>query len=873
MRNPDAACRGATLALMAVLAVSFPGTARSLSAQTQDERAEQDRGGPAAADVHAVRATSPIRLDGHLDEPAWQAAPPIAGLRQVDPVEGAPVSQPTEARIVYDDQAIYVGVRLSDTAQVSTRLGRRDMDLADADWLGVGFDSYHDRRTAFFFDVNPSGVQRDEVKSVTRDGSEVDDNSWDAVWDVATSVDSAGWTAEYRIPFSQLRFSPAEEQVWGVQIERIIGRNHEYSVLSWTPKSERGGIPRYALLRGLRGIEPGKRLEVLPYVVARGDYTDPAGNPFRTGDDYTATGGVDLRYRVTSDLTLNASINPDFGQVEVDPAVVNLGVYETFFQEKRPFFVEGSEIFDFDTGGGGQLFYSRRIGRAPQLSAPTQLADVPDVTTILGAAKLSGKTESGWSLGTMEGLTSRETARYIAPSGDEASFAVEPLSNYLVLRARKDANAGRSAIGGMFTATNRDLATDALRTSLRSSAYAGGVDVRRESSDRSWVFQGSLAVTRVAGSPQSITAVQRASNHFFQRPDADYLGVDSAATSLTGLSTQVSVARQAGRHWQGGLQLGTITPGFEVNDLGYGYRTDRRDFQVTSSWQENQPGSFWRNWVLSGRARFEGNHANQLIANWFTGTAYFRHLNYWAIHLLGSYSLRAHDDRLTRGGPIAWRPANWQGQVYAATDARKPVTFEASAGASGDEFGGWTTTLNGGFGIKTSTRWSLTLSPEIDRGHVVAQYVTTLNDPGYTPTYGRRYVFAPLDQTTFSMETRFNMSFTPKLSLETYVQPFLSSASYGEPTFLTHGNSFDFQSYRGAQSVPDRDFNLRSLRGNAVLRWEWRPGSTLYVAWQQTRQDFAAGVDDFDFRRDRLALFRTAPDNIVVVKVNYWLNP
>ncbi|HWK88772.1 MAG TPA: DUF5916 domain-containing protein, partial [Longimicrobium sp.] len=331
----------------------------------------------------AARATSAIRVDGRLDDAAWAAATPVTSFTQVDPEEGKPASEGTEARILFDDEAIYIGIRFSDRSPVNTRLGRRDMDLSDSDWVGVVLDSYHDHQTAYSFDINPSGVRRDALK--TDNG---DDMSWDAVWSGEAAVDSAGWTAEYRIPFSQLRFNPAAVQTWGVQIERVIGRRNEYAVFSFTPKQERGGIARFGHLQGLRDIRTGRRLEVVPYTVLRADYTDPGLNPFREDGEMSPSVGADVKYRITSDLTLDATINPDFGQVEQDPADVNLTAFETQFAEKRPFFVEGSEIFTFANGylpTGGELFYTRRVGgRASGLGPDTDLADVPTSSRILG---------------------------------------------------------------------------------------------------------------------------------------------------------------------------------------------------------------------------------------------------------------------------------------------------------------------------------------------------------------------------------------------------------------------------------------------------------------------------------------------------------
>jgi len=815
---------------------------------------------------HAVRTTTPIVLDGRLSEGAWASAPVTSSFTQVDPEEGRPASERTDVRVLYDDTYLYVGVRLHDRGAVTARLGRRDMDLGDSDWFGVMIDSYHDRRTAFGFDVNPLGVRRDEVKIIN-----TDDNSWDPVWDVATSVDSGGWTAEYRIPFSQLRFSSAAVQEWGIQFERVIGRRHEYATSTPMPKAEVGGVPKYGLLDGLHDLHPGKRLELLPYVVERANYVDPGLDPFRSNPNYGTSAGLDLVLRASSNLTLNAAINPDFGQVEVDPAVVNLGVYETFFEEKRPLFIEGSDVFDFgaNSTSGGQLFYSRRIGRAPSLAPPSAASDVPDATTILGSAKLSGKV-GRWSIGLLDAVTGRETARYRTAQGADGEFVVEPLANYFVGRARREFRQGQSFVGGVLTGVTRDLSTDAVQATLHRSAFAGGVDFRHEWGHRSWLAFGDVELSRVAGSSSAITATQRRSNHFFQRPDATHLEVDSLATSLSGYSMNAAITRQAGAHWRGMVGGALTSPGYEVNDLGFAVRTDRRDVQGSLTYVENRPGPQLRRWSVSAVGRSEHNYTWQPILTFTTLSANLTTSNYWGLNFALARYFQAIDDRLTRGGPLATRPAWWVYQASASSDVRQPLTLGVGANALDYEYGGWSWSGRTTLGIKTSTRWNLSIAPTVSRLYTPAQFVTAVADPTYAATYGRRYVFAPLHQTSVALETRFNATFSPTLSLETYVQPLLSSQDYGGAQQFVAPQRYDFVPYSG--SVPALDFNLRSLRGNAVLRWEWRRGSTMYIAWQQRRVN-VADVGDFDLARDRRALFGTRPDNIVVVKMNYWLNP
>ena len=814
----------------------------------------------------AVRATDAIRLDGKLDEPAWRSAPVTEVFTQIDPSEGRPASQRTEVRVVYDDYALYVGARLYDTGRVTARLGRRDMPLGDSDWFGLMLDSYHDHRTAFGFDVNPAGVRRDEVKTINQD-----DNSWDAVWDAVTSVDEGGWTVEYRIPFSQLRFSREPVQTWGIQFERVIGRLNEYDVSTFIPKKESCCVPRYGHLEGLRNLTAGKRLELLPYTVARAEYVDPGPNPYRTKQDYFGSAGLDLLYRVASNLTLNATLNPDFGQVEVDPAVVNLGVYETFFEEKRPFFLEGSEIFDFGLGNtsGGQLFYSRRIGRAPTLFPPTALANVPTQTTIIGATKLSGKV-AGWSMGSLAAVTAREETRFRSTNGLDTTMTAEPMSSYFVTRARRELNDGRSLVGGMFTAVHRNLDDDLAKATLRSDALSGGGDFRHEFGNRTWAVRGDAEGSLIRGSAASITRVQTASNHFFQRPDAEHLGVDPNATSLFGYSTGLGVQKQGGEHWRGQVAGALTSPGYEVNDLGFAVRTDRRDAQADIRYVHNTPGKVLRRWQLTNVIRSEHNYANEPILTFAYSALYMQTPTYWTIQPDVQRFFRAYDDRLTRGGPLAVRPGWTTADLVISSDSRKPVTGELGASYTRTEANGWTQFSSLTIGFKSSTWWNLSIGPSLLRALVPAQFVTRVPDAAYTATYGVRYIFAPLRQTELGLETRFNATFTPKLSFESYVQPLISSADYGDAKQLVARKTFDFTPY--AQSVPDLDFNLRSLRGNAVLRWEWREGSTLFVAWQQSRGDLDF-VGDFSFARDRRALVGTRPDNIFLVKINYWLNP
>ncbi|HSJ30485.1 MAG TPA: DUF5916 domain-containing protein [Longimicrobiales bacterium] len=853
--------------------------------------ADSATGHAAAPVATAVAAASTIRVDGVLDESVWQSAPPITEFTQIVPTESAPASEATEVRIAFSGDALYIGARMHDSSPTTSRLGRRDGAMAASDWLTIILDTYHDHRTAFGFEINPSGLRRDQTRS---DSGE--DDSWDPVWEAATSVDAGGWTAEIRIPFSQLRFNPAAEQTWGIQIERQIARTREFAVFSFTPTSQPAGIPRFGHLEGLRQLSTGKRLELLPYTVLRGESVDRGDNPFREDREVGVSVGADMKYRVTSDLTLDVTVNPDFGQVEVDPAQVNLTAIETLFQEKRPFFVEGSEIFNFGAGGGNNVFYSRRIGRSPQVLPPTPQRDVADATRILGAAKLSGRTAAGWSIGVLNALTDREHALFLDADDVEQRSTAEPLSNYFVGRLRRDLHAGRTALGGMLTMVHRDLDSDPLRARLRSAAYTGGFDFNHEWAERTWSLGGFVSGSHVQGSESAILIAQRAPWRYFQRPDADHLELDPSRTSLTGLSTQATLQYRRGRHWRYSVSGGTTTPQYEVNDIGFQYRADRIDGQAGITYIEPRPGKLFRSWHTSGSVRAERNYAFETIMNRVSGSFIFQTLNYWSGNFTLGYNGEALDDRLTRGGPSSRRPPQFQLNAGFNSDSRRRIGGGAGFGYARNTAGGWG--MGGGVGIsvRPAPNWSFTISPNLEQSHTVAQYRGERVDSTATHTFGSRYLFAPLDQTTLSVETRLDVTVTPDLSLQVYAQPFISSADFGAPAELRAPGVYDFLEYgrdigetepvnggtriypqgrTGTAApfvVPNTDFTLRSLRGNAVLRWEYRPGSTIFVAWQQHRTgDDASG--EFDFSRDRSALFDARPDDVLVIKMSYWINP
>lgn len=844
-----------------------------------------------APSTSAARVTSTIRVDGVLDEEGWASATPITEFTQVQPSEGQPASERTEIRILYDDDALYIGARLYDRQQVRSRVGRRDMGMSASDWLTVIIDARHDHLTSFGFEVNPAGVRRDQTRARNPGGPDEDD-SWDPVWEAATTVSDSGWVAELRIPFSQLRFSGAVEQTWGLQVERQIARNQEFSVWAYTPPGQPGGAPRYGHVTNLTRLATGKRLEFMPYVVTKAEYIERFGNPFRSNSEYDFNAGADLKYRVTSSLTLDATVNPDFGQVEVDPAVINLTAFETFFPEKRPFFIEGSEMFRFGDDGSNSVFYSRRIGRQPSLAPPYAIRDVPSESRILGAAKLTGRTAGGWATGVLDAVTRREMARFRDANGVEGETVAEPLTNHFVGRVRRELRGGQTLVGALVGALNRRLENDELSAALRSAAYSGGIDFNHQWSQRTFTLQGFLAGSHVRGEPGVIEATQRLPYHYFQRPDADHLDYDPTLTSLTGFAGSLSLAKQMNRHWWGRARFNTMTPDYEVSDLGFQRRADRMDKEVMVEWVESRPRGIFRQQQAYTQVLVEHNYGGENISNRIFAGAFGQFRSYWSASFNVQTSFAGTvDDRLTRGGPAADRPGFSSFSFEIESDPRARTVFEIGAFVQGGRAGD-VAEIFSEFTLKPAPHWDVSLEPSFSRSNSAAQYLLRLEDPAATNTYGARYVFAEVEQNVFSVNTRVNYTFTPGLSLQIFMQPFLAAGDYGPPKEFARPGAFEFLEYgrdigeiangrvyptgeaSGGPSfeLPAPDFNVRELRGNAVLRWEWRPGSTMYVAWQQTRSDFEP-IGDFDFWRDLRALARTTPDNIFLVKVSYWLNP
>jgi len=912
----------------ALLALASAG---GLGAQVPEGRAGGGRtsgagpaavGGPydhaTAPTARAVRTAESISIDGRMDEPAWMTAPAVTEHFQVVPNEGQPVTQPTEVRFLYDDDFLYIGGWLWDDGEILHRLARRDQGVGDIDIFAVHLDGYHDHRTAVRIATAPgAGWIRDEFIVGARGGGPgtggTSDAGWDPVYDVASTVTEEGWFVEFAIPFSQLRFGSAPQQTWGLQIERKIRRHGEDTMWAFLPRNEPQGVARYGHLEGFEGLRPGRGLEILPYSTARAEFKDiprsasaSFDNPFRDGRDYFANVGADLKYRLGTNFTLDATVNPDFGQVEADPAVINLSAFETRVNERRPFFLEGADIFRLGEGGGGgsQLVNTRRIGRPPQGSLPSgaAYADVPTSTTILGAARLTGRPTGGWSVGALEAVSNRAIVPWVDASNVRSNATIEPLTNYFAGRVRRDLNEGSNAFGVMATAVNRDLSTAQLRSELHSAGYSAGLDGQLQWGNRSWAVSGALAGSRVTGDAAAIARTQRSSARYFRRVDADHLTYDSTATSLMGYFATIGGGRQRGA-WIGGVQVDVTSPGYEVNDFGFQTAADRINYFADFGYRMPTTGRRFRNFQVSAQAGLTQNFGRETLGKDVGINVGATHISQYGFNTGFSKGFETFDDRLTRGGPLAGSPASWSARLNFNFPPQMAVQPRVGLNYFEDDAGGWRKSVNTGITMRFRGVSEVILGGGLSRSRSAAQYVTTLADPRASSTYGNRYVFAPIDQTTLDLEMRLNLAFTRKLTLEVYMQPFLSSGDYGALMELAAPRTFDFLEYgtdigtsvRGADgrytidpvgdaaqtfTISDRDFNVRSLIGNAVLRWEWRPGSTLYLVWQQMRSERPTSVGlaegtygGFELGRDAERLWEIQPENTFMIKVNYWLNP
>ena len=860
-----------------------------------------------------------ISIDGKLSETAWNAATPVTEMFQSTPNEGQPATQRTEIRVLYDESAVYVGARLFDSMGrrgVRGILTRRDQQLSDgsltSDKFAVAFDPYRDKNTRMYFELNPLGVKGDDANG---------DTSFDPVWEGATSVDSLGWIAEFRIPFSQLRFSRDSAQVWGLQFRRVVDRLNEVSMWAFWRTNEFGGPGYFGSLEGMTLRSQPRQIEIVPYVTSRAVLQQAqAGNPYRSDREADYRAGADLKVNLTSNLTLDATVNPDFGQVEVDPAVVNLSVFETTFNEKRPFFISNSQYFS--TGGFScyfcnnvsslSLLYTRRIGRSPQLAglvgSRAEYMDATDATTILGAAKITGRTKRGLTVGLLDAVTNSEDARFrLSGETEDRRQEVEPLANYFIGRLRQDFRGGSTRVGTIATLVNRSLENEDQVARLRNRAGVIGFDLDHRWGNRAYSFNVQTALTTIGGDTAAIRRAQESSARYYQRVGREATGdglfstdYDPTRTTLNGYGFYARLAKVTG-NWLFETTQNWRSPGFEVNDMGVLNRADYKWMLANVVRQWTTPGSWYRDaWISTGAQQqfnYEGDRTDFDVHSNFSATL----KNYWNFGVFHIYRPSYQDERLTRGGPTV---KHYGYNVYSGNingDSRKKVVWSMGMDYSSpiDTDEGGRIAFFPSVTVKPSASTTFSISPSYDRDFTAQQFVTSLSDANAPAGFGgTRYVFGRLEQKTFSINTRVNATFTPTLTLQLFAQPFLASGKYtsfkefvkpksGDMTYFGRDNGSTVERIAAGGETTYRidpdgngiaapftfdnpDFNVRSLRGTAVVRWEYRPGSTLFFVWTRQREG-SDQFGDFDFGRDRSALFRDRATNVFQVKATYWL--
>ena len=864
---------------LAAAALAAAGAAPTTGAGQQAQAAAAVAGAPRPADERgAARATATAALahraasaplvDGRDDDAAWRGAQVIDRFLEYDPVPGAETRFRTEARVLYDDRYLYVVARMFDPApdSIISLLSRRDVRTA-SEQLKLMVDSYHDRRTGYEFILNPAGVKRDFY--VYNDN--VEDASWDAVWDGAARVDSLGWVAEFRIPLSQLRFPRRDEHTFGLMIVRDVARTGQR--ISWPlfRRDVQGYMSQTGELSGLRGLGTPRRLEVAPYAVTRNVTQARTGGAAGWTHPQQQAFGADVKYGVTSNLTLDATINPDFGQVEADPAVLNLSAFEQFFEERRPFFMEGAGIFSFRTScndidsGCRGLFYSRRVGRSPSLGGTYGDAASPLNTTILGAAKVTGRTPGGLSLGVLDAVTQREQGAL--------GRTIEPRTNYFVARAQQDLK-GQGDVGAMFTAVNRDLDTLTAGV-MRRTAYTGGLDFRHRFFQRNYELHASVSGSALAGTAAAIAALQRDGVHRYQRPD-DGIALDPTRTSLFGDAERVSFSKFGGGRTRFQSVYQRFSPGYEINDLGFQQRADEQLFRNWFAFQIQKPKHFyrsgqfnfnyWQAWTTAGLPTELGFNVNWHLQ--------FRNMMWAHVGSNVSGVGRAFDDRVARGGPAVRKDRSWE--VWAGTngDNRRAVIPELFGGTYGSDDGrGRGYWVNPFLSVRAASQFSGSVGLNYNRRRDHDQWYANFGVAGADTTH---YTFARLEQRTLSLTTRINYTASPTLSLQFYGQPYLSVGDYSDVRELRDPGAADIDArYRPyALGRDPGGIDFKQLRTNTVLRWEYRPGSVLFAVWAHGRDAFTSdGRTGFNVRREYDDLLGLHPSNTFLIKLSYWLNP
>ena len=765
------------------------------------------------------------KLDGILNDEIWKTAPLHEGFRQREPDEGEPASERTTFQIAYDDEALYFAVMCYDSEpdKIVARLVRRDNHI-ESDKITISLDPHYNQQNGFWFTVYSSGSVTDGVVS----DSDQWDNTWDGVWEVKIRIHKNGWAAEYKIPFHVLHFSPKSEYTWGLQVGRYISRRKEQDYWRFIKRSEPGWVSRFGDLIGIKDIRPSRHLEFLPYAMGR--------TTLNRRTELWGNLGTDIQYGITTGTTFNATINPDFGQVEADPATLNLSAYEEFFEERRPFFVKGASIFG---SNDYNFFYARRIGRQPgyfDLPQGAKELSRPEATTILGAAKIVGRTNKT-SFGIMEAVTAREYAQIevlVDGKRTQRDHLIEPLTNYFVGRVKQDVLKGNSYIGLIMTAVNRQAS---------NPAYVGGLDWDLKFAKDQYLIGGTVAASQAG----------------------------KLKESKSGYLTHLEFVKRGG--W---LRFDTdfkaTSPGLEINDIGYRRRADTVEWNYDLTARKEKPFGIFRRVVFGLYGWRIWNYDRVSINRYSEIWTYCELKNYWNYDLWVGRNLESfNDDDTMRGGTLIRRTPGWWIYTQLSTDSRKRVRLYLNPiFASGDDGQYYDYDVNVHLHIRAASNVEFSIGPRYAYQFREAQWVKLVEE-NVNGRIKKHYIYGELTSRTLDLTTRVNISFTPTLSLQFYVQPFIAIGDYTDFKELIEPKSYRFKPYTLNEN---HDFHRRSLRGNTVLRWEFRPGSTLFLVWSQSREAALESVQeaDLDFRPlHRLgSSFTDNGENIFLIKCRYW---
>jgi hypothetical protein len=815
--------------------------------------------------THLV-SNAPV-IDGKLDDACWFSDGQWSdNFIQNIPVERAVPTYPTRIKILFDDNNIYFALRAWDPEpdKINRFVGNRD-DNSVGDLISVAFDTYHDYRAGTEFNINVGGNKTDLIVT---DGLSVNLN-WNAVWEGKTDVNDSSWTVEFRIPLNQLRYNHSDTgMVWGLHVRRIVRRIQETDQWSLIPRKNSGHVYSFGTMYGLKGVRKPRLVEFLPYVSGKLTASPVIpGSPYSTKTRWNGNAGVDAKIGI-GDFTMDVTINPDFGQIEADPSVMNLTAFETFYDEKRPFFLEGKHIFDF-AAEQNLMFYSRRIGHAPSVVPLTDninsFAKVPEFTNILDAIKITGTTRNGISVGVLQSTTQRESAE-MSINGEETSAVVEPLTNYLAGRVQKVANKGNTQLGLLITSVNRQLNEPSL-DKLNSNSFAGGIDFLNYFRNREYFIDFKGMVSHINGSAEAVTLLQRNAVHYFQRPDATgYLGVDTLRTSFTGTGGYLTVGRQGNKKFIFSEKLSWNSPEFDLNDAGYLYMADIVFNQTKVAFRQTEPGKIMRNYTLTFSQMNGWNFGGKSTYNDISLQFLTTFNNRWELSFNETFALSEMATRLLRGGPAFRLSPYWKSTILFNTDRSRRIIFRLqNINMLSNDGNVHSYLVEPSLAFRLGNHFYISSEFEYSYNNDAFQYVTRTQDSQ------ARYILAQIRQHTYNFTFRMNYNITPDISLQYYGSPFVSSGNYSNFKFALDADARDAEDrtapYEGSI---DPDFSFREFRSNLVVRWEYRPGSTIYVVWENRRQNreniyYASLPHNLD------AMFNAKPTNIFMIKMSFWL--